>query len=47
MIKFLWFEKKLKKEKKYAEADKVRKSLEEKGIVLEDRKDGKTVWRWK
>ena len=38
---------KLKKEKKYAEADKVRKSLEEKGIVLEDRKDGKTVWRWK
>ncbi len=37
----------LKKEKKYVEADGVRKSLEEKGIILEDNKDGKTIWRRK
>jgi cysteinyl-tRNA synthetase len=36
----------LKKEKKYQEADAVRKSLEEKGIILEDTKDG-TTWRRK
>jgi len=37
---------KLRKEKKYKEADDVRKMLEEKGIVLEDTKEG-TVWRRK
>ncbi|MDD5108125.1 MAG: cysteine--tRNA ligase [Candidatus Omnitrophica bacterium] len=36
----------LKKEKSFTEADKIRKDLEVKGIILEDRKDGKTVWRW-
>ena len=36
----------LKKEKKYAEADKIRKELEEKGIILEDTKTG-TTWRRK
>ncbi|MFA5007970.1 MAG: cysteine--tRNA ligase [Candidatus Omnitrophota bacterium] len=36
----------LRKEKKYKEADGVRKMLEEKGIVLEDTKEG-TVWRRK
>ena len=37
----------LKQEKKYVEADKIRKELEEKGIILEDTKDGKTTWRRK
>lgn len=37
----------LKKEKKYSDADKIRKGLEEKGIILEDTKDGKTSWRRK
>ena len=37
----------LKKEQKYAEADNIRKFLEEKGVILEDTKDGKTTWRWK
>ncbi len=35
-----------KKGKKYAEADKIRKELEEKGIIIEDTKDG-TTWRRK
>jgi cysteinyl-tRNA synthetase len=35
-----------KKQKKYAEADEIRKTLEEKGIILEDTKDG-TTWRRK
>lgn len=48
-----WISKKIeeraqfKKEKKYSEADKIRKELEEKGIILEDTKDGKTTWRRK
>ncbi len=48
-----WIDKKinerinLKTEKKYSEADKIRKVLEEKGIILEDTKDGKTTWRRK
>jgi len=37
---------KLKKDQRFAEADKIRKDLEVKGIILEDRKDGKTIWRW-
>jgi cysteinyl-tRNA synthetase len=37
----------LKKEKKYSEADKIREDLEEKGIILEDNKEGKTTWRRK
>lgn len=36
----------LRKEKKYKEADEVRKTLEDKGVILEDTKDG-TVWRRK
>lgn len=35
-----------KKEKNYLEADKIRKELEEKGVILEDTKDG-TQWRKK
>ncbi len=37
----------LKKEKKYSEADEIRKMLFGKGIILEDTKDGKTTWRRK
>ncbi|MBN2119918.1 MAG: cysteine--tRNA ligase [Candidatus Omnitrophica bacterium] len=37
---------KLRKEKKFAEADKIRKELENKGVILEDTKDG-TEWRRK
>ncbi|MFA5411183.1 MAG: cysteine--tRNA ligase [Candidatus Omnitrophota bacterium] len=37
----------LKEEKKFSEADKIRKDLEAKGIILEDTKDGKTTWRRK
>jgi cysteinyl-tRNA synthetase len=33
--------------KDFALADKIRKELEEKGIILEDTKDGKTTWRRK
>lgn len=36
-----------KKEKKFAEADKIRRDLEAKGIILEDTKDGNTTWRRK
>ena len=36
----------LRKEKKFKEADEVRKMLDEKGIMLEDTKEG-TVWRRK
>lgn len=36
----------LRKEKKYKEADELRKSLEEKGIILEDTAEG-TTWRRK
>jgi cysteinyl-tRNA synthetase len=35
-----------KKEKKFKEADRIRKDLEEKGVILEDTKDG-TTWRRK
>ena len=34
------------KNKDFKEADKIRKELEEKGIILEDTKDG-TTWRKK
>ena len=37
----------LKNQKLFAEADKIRKELEEEGIILEDTKDGKTIWRSK
>jgi len=36
-----------KKRKDFASADQKRKVLEEKGIILEDTKDGKTTWRRK
>ncbi len=36
-----------RKDKKYKDADEVRKTLEAKGIILEDTKDGKTTWRRK
>lgn len=36
---------KAKQEKNYAEADRIRKSLLEKGIVLEDVAGGKTTWK--
>jgi cysteinyl-tRNA synthetase len=36
-----------KKQGNFAEADEIRKTLEEKGIILEDTKDGKTTWRRK
>jgi cysteinyl-tRNA synthetase len=38
---------KFKREKKYVEADNIRKALEAQGIILEDTKDGKTSWRRK
>ncbi|MFA4843254.1 MAG: cysteine--tRNA ligase [Candidatus Omnitrophota bacterium] len=37
----------LRQEKKYKEADEIRKMLEEKGVILEDTQDGKTTWRRK
>lgn len=36
-----------RKNKDYALSDKIRKVLEEKGVILEDTKDGKTSWRRK
>ncbi len=36
---------KAKQEKNYAEADQIRKSLLEKGVVLEDVAGGKTIWK--
>lgn len=36
-----------RKDKDYALSDKIRKELEDKGIILEDTKDGKTTWRRK
>ena len=38
---------KFKNKGNFEEADHIRKTLEEKGIVLEDTKDGKTTWRKK
>ena len=38
---------KARKEKNFAHSDKIRKELEEKGIILEDTKDNKTTWRRK
>jgi len=38
---------KARKEKNYALSDEIRKELEEKGIILEDAKGGKTIWRKK
>lgn len=35
---------KLRKEKKFAEADRVRQQLIKQGIILEDQSDGKTIW---
>ena len=37
----------LKKQKDFSTADKIRKELEQNGIILEDTKDGKTTWRRK
>ncbi|MCX5706380.1 MAG: class I tRNA ligase family protein, partial [Candidatus Omnitrophica bacterium] len=36
-----------RKAKNFALSDRIRKELEEKGIILEDTKDGKTSWRRK
>jgi len=36
-----------RQQKNYALADKIRKKLEDEGIILEDSKDGKTTWRRK
>jgi cysteinyl-tRNA synthetase len=38
---------KARKDKDYALSDQIRKKLDEKGIVLEDTKDGRTIWRRK
>jgi cysteinyl-tRNA synthetase len=38
---------KARKRGDYKEADRIRKKIEENGIVLEDAKDGKTTWRRK
>ncbi|PIP19281.1 MAG: cysteine--tRNA ligase [Candidatus Omnitrophica bacterium CG08_land_8_20_14_0_20_41_16] len=38
---------KARQEENYNLADKIRKELEDKGIILEDTKDGKTTWRRK
>ncbi|MBU4346379.1 MAG: cysteine--tRNA ligase [Candidatus Omnitrophica bacterium] len=37
----------LRKNNRFIEADQIRKELEDKGIILEDTKDGKTTWRKK
>jgi cysteinyl-tRNA synthetase len=37
----------LRKKKMFTEADKIRKELEEKGVILKDSKDGKTEWDYK
>ena len=37
----------LRREKRYDEADKIRKELEKKGIIVEDLKNGKSRWRIK
>ena len=37
--------KQYKKDKKYKEADEIRKTLEIENIILEDTKDGDTIWR--
>jgi cysteinyl-tRNA synthetase len=37
----------LRRQRRYAEADRIRASLEGQGIVLEDRPDGTTGWRRK
>jgi cysteinyl-tRNA synthetase len=37
----------LRKEKKYKEADDIRKGLDAAGVILEDSKDGQTAWRRK
>ena len=36
-----------RKTKDYAASDKIRKELQDAGIILEDRKDGSTAWRRK
>ncbi|MDP2905594.1 MAG: cysteine--tRNA ligase, partial [Candidatus Omnitrophota bacterium] len=36
-----------RREKQYALSDKIRRELEEKGVILEDAKDGSTTWRRK
>jgi cysteinyl-tRNA synthetase len=36
-----------KNKKEFQEADRIRRELEEKGIILEDTKDGNTTWRKK
>ena len=36
---------KLRREKKWAEADKIRAELRKKGVILEDL-NGETIWRW-
>jgi cysteinyl-tRNA synthetase len=38
---------KARQDKDYALSDQIRKELEEKGIILEDAKDGQTTWRRK
>ena len=35
-----------KKEKDFERADNIRKILTERGVILEDKPDGQTIWRW-
>ena len=35
-----------KKEKDFEKADNIRKILTEQGVILEDKPDGQTIWRW-
>jgi cysteinyl-tRNA synthetase len=37
----------LRQQKKWKEADEIRAALEKEGIVLEDRPDGTTDWRYR
>ena len=37
---------KAREKKNYEEADKIRKELSDKGVLIED-KDGKTIWKFK
>jgi cysteinyl-tRNA synthetase len=36
----------VRKDRNFAEADRIRKQLLDAGVVLEDKPDGTTKWRW-
>ena len=46
ILKKIELRNKARKDKNYKEADKIRKDLSDKGVLIED-KDGKTIWKLK